>query len=89
MYFHFLMIFFFKDFIYLFLERREERGRETLMCEKNIYQWPLAHPQLETGPVTQACALTGNRTSDLSDQSTEPHQPGHFLMIFLITFYFL
>ena len=27
---------------------------------------PLARPQLGTCPATQACALTGNQTSDLS-----------------------
>ena len=27
---------------------------------------PLTHPQPGTWPATQACALTGNRTSDLS-----------------------
>ena len=34
--------------------------------ERNINaRLPLAHPLLETWPATQACALTGNRTSDL------------------------
>ena len=36
-------------------------------------------------PETQACALTGNRTSDLSVQTgtqfTEPHQPGHLVIL--------
>ena len=33
--------------------------------EKNIKVWlPLVHPQVGTWPATQACALTGNRTSD-------------------------
>ena len=53
---------FFKDFIYLFLERgeRREKGRE-----RNINVWlPLAHPLPETWPATQAYALTGNQTSD-------------------------
>ena len=42
---------------------------------------PLMHPLLETWPETQACALTGNRTSDslvhrsVLAQSTEPRQP--------------
>ena len=49
---------FFKDFIYLFLERGEGKEKER---EKNIHVWlPRAHPQLGTRPVTQACALTGN-----------------------------
>ena len=43
------------------------RGRETLMRERNIINWlPLAHPQLGTWPATQACALTGNRTGNLT-----------------------
>ena len=39
-------------------------------------------PLLATWPATQACALTGNQTSDplvhrlAGAQSTEPHQPG-------------
>ena len=38
--------------------REEER-------ERNINMWlPLAYPQLGTWPATQACALTGNQTSD-------------------------
>ena len=49
---------FFKDFIYLFLEREKERKR-------NINVWlPLIHPLLGTWSTTQACALTGNWTSD-------------------------
>ena len=54
--------FFFKDFIYLFLERREGREEER---ERNINVWfPLARPLLRTWPTTQACALTGNLTSN-------------------------
>ena len=34
--------------------------------QSNINRLPLPHPQLETWTTTQACALTGNRTSDLS-----------------------
>ena len=51
---------FFEDFIY-FLERGKEGERE-----RNINMWlPLAQPQLGTWPATEACALTGNQTSDL------------------------
>ena len=47
-------------FIYLFLERGREEERE-----RNINVWlPLMHPVLGTWPTTQACALTGNRTSN-------------------------
>ena len=50
-------VFYFKDFIYLFLERREgrEKERETSMC---------GCPLLGTWPSTQAYALTGNQTGD-------------------------
>ena len=66
--------FFKKYFIYLFLER----WRETSMCKRNISQLLLSNPQLGTWPTTQACALTGNRTSDLSVHRLvlSPHQPG-------------
>ena len=53
---------FFKDFIYLFLERGEGREKDR---ERNINVWlPLAHPLPGTWPPTQACALTGNQTSN-------------------------
>ena len=36
-----------------------------LKRERNISVWlPLMHPLLGTWPATQACALTGNQTSD-------------------------
>ena len=48
--------FFFKGFIYLFLERGEGWEKER---ERNINVWlPLARPLLGTWPTTQACALT-------------------------------
>ena len=49
---------FFKDFIYLFLDRVEERKKER---ERNISAWlTLTGPPLGTWPATQACALTEN-----------------------------
>ena len=48
---------------YLCLERVGGREKER---DRNINGLPLAHPQLGTWPVTQACALTGNPTGDLS-----------------------
>ena len=49
-------------FIYLFSETGEGKEKER---ERNISVWlPLACPPLGTWPATQACALTGNRTSD-------------------------
>ena len=35
------------------------------MYERDINQLPLTPPQLGTWPTTQACALTGNQTSNL------------------------
>ena len=55
---------FLKDAIYLFLEREEREEKES---ERNVNVWlPLAHLLLGTWPTTQACALTGSRTGDLS-----------------------
>ena len=55
-----------KDFIYLFLERGEER-------ERNVNVWlPLMWPPVETWPTTQACALTGNGTGDPSQLVLNP-----------------
>ena len=64
--FQFYFILFFKDFIYLFLEREERREKER---EINISVWlPLAHPRhvpwLGSWPAIQARALTGNWTSN-------------------------
>ena len=58
---------FFKDFIYLLLRestREGERGRETSMCKRYIVWLPLTHHLLRIWPTTQACALTGNQTSN-------------------------
>ena len=53
---------FFKDFIYLFLERGEGKERER---ERNIsVLLPLICSLLGTCPTTQACAMTGSQTSD-------------------------
>ena len=54
---------FFKDFIYLFLDRG---GGWEKQRERNIIVWlPLEHPLLGTWPATQACALSGNWTGNL------------------------
>ena len=37
-------------------------GRETSMCERDIYQMPLTHPQLGTLPATQTRALLRTET---------------------------
>ena len=53
---------FFKDFMYLFLERGEGREKER---KKNIHVWlPFTRPPLGTWLTTQACVLTGNWTSE-------------------------
>ena len=53
---------FFEKRLYLFLERGEGREGER---ERNITVWlSLMCPPLGTWPSTQACALTGNQTSD-------------------------
>ena len=55
-------ILFLKILFTLFLDRRKGRERER---DRNINVWlPLTHPLLGTWPTTQACALTGNQTSD-------------------------
>ena len=54
------LFFFFKDCIYFWREEKGGRKRE-----RNINVClPLVCPLLGTWPVTQACALTGNRTGD-------------------------
>ena len=58
--FYNLLELFFKDFTYLFLDRRERKEKEG---ERNInVGLPLTRSLLGTWPATQACALTGNRT---------------------------
>ena len=39
---------------------------KNMMCERHSDRLPLSCPQLGTWPATRACALTGNRISDLS-----------------------
>ena len=61
--------------------QREGNGgikrRETWMCERYIDWLSLSCPQPGTQPVTQACALTGNQTSDLSVCGRMPNQLSH------------
>ena len=53
---------FFKDCIYLFLERGEGREKEK---ERNNNVWlPFKCPPLGTWPTIPACALTGNSAND-------------------------
>ena len=56
------LLFFLKILFILFLERGERREKER---DRNISVWlSLMRPLLGTWPTTQACALTGNQTSD-------------------------
>ena len=56
-----LMIFFLSFRFYLFIFRERREGER----ERNINMWlSLACPLLGTWPKTQACAVTGNWTSD-------------------------
>ena len=62
-------------FIYLFPERGEGKEKER---DRNINVWlPLVHPQLGSWPATQACALTGNRTSNPLVQETALNPLSH------------
>ena len=59
------ILFYFLKIIYLFIFR--ERGRKGKEKERNINVWlPFTSHSLGPWPATQACALTGNRTCDLS-----------------------
>ena len=51
----------FKKYIFLIYFQREWKERD-----RNIDLLPLTCPQLGSQPTTQACALTGNQTSDPS-----------------------
>ena len=80
--------YFLKDFIYLFLEGRvgREKERERNISVWNIHLLSLPRPQLGTWSSTWACALTGNKTYDLSvpgpalnpQSHTSQGRVGHF-----------
>ena len=58
-----ILAFFIKILFYLFLERGEEKEKES---ERNINVWlPLEHHPLGTRPATQVYAPTGDPTGDL------------------------
>ncbi|XP_035879606.1 pre-mRNA 3' end processing protein WDR33 isoform X6 [Phyllostomus discolor] len=54
----------------------KEKERETLVCE-TIHWSPLSCPQLGTQPSIHACALIGNRTSNLSVHGLVFNPPNH------------
>ena len=47
------------------------------MCERYIHLLPLSRPQLGTWLTAQACALTGNRTGNLSVHRPVLHTLSH------------
>ena len=53
------------------------RGRETSVCERYINRLPLTYTLSRTCPMTQACALTGNQTRDLSVRRLVPNPLSH------------
>ena len=81
----------FKNILFTYFQREgkggRKRGREISMCERNTDRLSLAGPQLGIKPATQACALTGNRTSDILFCRTTPNPLNHtsqgWKMIFL------
>ena len=81
----YFILYFYRFYLIFFREGggRGKREGEKHQCVRDTWL-PLTHPLLGTWPTTQACALTGNRTSDPlgPTQSTEPHQPGHDLKVF-------
>ena len=84
----FLSFFFFFKILFLYFYReqkaRRQRGRETSMCERLVAS--LRQPR----PATQACALTGNRTGDLSVHRSAVNPLSHTSqdLRFLITTFF-
>ena len=60
------MILLLKKFLLIYLQGREGEKRETNISARDVNWLPLSHPQMGTWPTTQACALTGNRTSNFS-----------------------
>ena len=75
----YFFMFFVDLYLFIFRERGRKGEREgekhlmyKRMCERYIHWLHLACPQLGTWPATQAGALTGNGTGDLS-----VHRPVH------------
>ena len=70
---------FLKEFIYLILEREggKEKDREKHQCAGEHQSVASCTPQPQPWPATQACALTGNQTSDLLVCRTMPSPLSH------------
>ena len=78
--YHLLFLIYFFNFIYLILKRGggSEREGEKHWCERETSISCLSFvPQPWTKSTTQACALTGNRTGDLSGHGTMLNQLSH------------
>ena len=72
-----LIFTFFLKILFIFIGKGREGERERMKHPCGC----LLHPLLGTWPATQACALTGNQTSNIygsqaHTQFTELHRPG-------------
>ena len=73
---YFLKILFIYLFVYLLIERGEgRRKRERSMTQK--HQLVASHIPTRNQSTTEACALIGNQTGDLSLCGTTPNQLSH------------
>ena len=57
-------VYFGQKFFLIYFVREGKGGRKTGVETSKCRRLPLAHPQLQTWPETQACALTGNQTGN-------------------------
>ena len=73
-----MSIFFLDLFIYFREEGREKEKERNIdvRVKHRSFAFP-THPGMGTKPATQARALTGNRTCDLSLCRMMPNQPSH------------
>ena len=75
-----VFLFFLKDFIYLFLERKEEKEKErerNLNIRQKLTGCLLNAPWPGTKAAIQARALTGDQTGNLLPYGTMPKQRSH------------
>ena len=71
-------------FIYLFIDRGKGREKER---ERSINVWlPLMYPSLGTWSTMQACALTGNWTSDILVHSLVLNPLNHTSWVYISYF---
>ena len=73
---------FYKYFMYLFLKRGKENQRERNIDMREKHP---ARDQPGTETTTQACTLTGNRTSDLSLCGMTPNQATGVRAVYLLS----